>query len=188
MKNLVLFASGDGSNAENLIVHFSESDRVRVRAVFVNRATAGVIDRCLRLGVPYVLFSKQELTEGIVLQKLESFKPDFIVLAGFLLKVPDEILERYPNKIVNIHPALLPKYGGKGMYGNLVHERVFENKDALSGISIHYVNGVYDAGDIIFQADVDVSDCKTPDAIAARVRALEQEHFPRVVEELLVRE
>ncbi len=185
MKNLVLFASGDGSNAENLIVHFAKSDLGRVRAVFVNRVTAGVIGRCERLGIPHVLFSKDELADGTVLRKLQNFEPHLIVLAGFLLKVPDEIIAQYPNRIVNIHPALLPRYGGKGMYGNYVHESVFANKDATSGISIHYVNGVYDAGDVIFQADVDVSDCETPSEIAARVRKLEHDHFPRVVENLL---
>ena len=185
MKNLVLFASGGGSNAENLIVHFSKSELGRVKAVFVNRAGAGVIGRCERLGIPYVLFTKSELSDGTVLRKLESFEPDLIVLAGFLLKVPDEIIEQYPNRIVNIHPALLPKYGGKGMYGNFVHESVFANKELTSGISIHYVNGVYDAGDIIFQADVNVSDCVTPSEVAARVLKLEHEHFPRVVENLL---
>ncbi|MGK4566664.1 phosphoribosylglycinamide formyltransferase [Flavobacterium sp. 3HN19-14] len=185
MKNIVLFASGSGSNAENIILHFRGNDSVRVTAVFCNNPNAGVIQKAENLGVPVVLFSKPELSEKIVLHKLEAFRPDLIVLAGFLLKFPDNIIEVYPNKIINIHPALLPKYGGKGMYGMNVHNAVLENKDIETGISIHYVNEHYDEGRIIAQHKIVIDDCVSAEAIANKIHQLEKEYFPKVIEQLL---
>ena len=185
MNNIVLFASGSGSNAENLILHFSQHEKSRVRAVFCNNPKAGVIAKAEKLGVPVVLFTKEELSGTTVLHKLQAFRPDLIVLAGFLLKFPENIIRAYPDKIVNIHPALLPKYGGKGMYGMNVHQAVLQNKDPETGISIHYVNEHYDQGGLIFQQSVKIGDCAGAEAIAAKVQQLEHEHFSLVIEQLL---
>lgn len=185
MKHLVLFASGSGSNAANLIVHFSRGETARVAAVFCNNPKAGVIAKAEALGVPVVLFTKEELAGQPVLLKLQAFRPDLIVLAGFLLKFPDHIIAQFPRIIVNIHPALLPKYGGKGMYGLHVHRAVLENREAESGITVHYVDGHYDNGDIIAQHRVDVSDCTTPEQVAQKVQELEHRHFPFILETLL---
>src|SRR3954465_15686326 len=143
MKKIVLFASGSGTNAENIILHFNNGSFATVSAVFSNNANAGVLNRCQRLEVPSVVFSKDELNNGSVLDQLQKLDPDLIVLAGFLLKFPEAIIEAFPRKIINIHPALLPKYGGKGMYGAHVHKAVLENKEAETGISIHYVDAHY---------------------------------------------
>ncbi|MDI1254837.1 MAG: phosphoribosylglycinamide formyltransferase [Flavobacterium sp.] len=185
MKNIVLFASGSGSNAENIILHFRQNKTARVTAVFCNNLNAGVIAKAENLDIPVVLFSKSELNEAIVLHKLQVFRPDLIVLAGFLLKFPDNIIGNYPNKIINIHPALLPKYGGKGMYGMNVHNAILQNKDIETGISIHYVNEHYDEGGLIFQAKIGIEDCVSAEAIALRIHQLEKEHFPIQIEKLL---
>ena len=185
MKNIVVFASGSGSNAENIILHFRGNKSARVTAVFCNNPNAGVIAKAESLDVPVVLFSKADLSETTVLHKVQAFRPDLIVLAGFLLKFPDNIIEAYPNKIINIHPALLPKYGGKGMYGMNVHNAILENKDLETGISIHYVNEHYDEGGLIFQAKVAIGDCASAEDIAAKIHELEKEHFPKQIEKLL---
>ena len=185
MKNIVVFASGSGSNAENIITHFRENKLARVTAVFCNNPNAGVITKSKNLDVPVVLFSKTELSEATVLNKLQIFRPDLIVLAGFLLKFPDNIIEVYPNQIINIHPALLPKYGGKGMYGMNVHRAILENKDVETGISIHYVNEHYDEGGLIFQAKINIGDCASAEEIAAKIQKLERVHFPVIIEEIL---
>ena len=187
MKKIVLFASGSGTNAENIILHFNKKNLGTVVAVFSNNPNAKVLDRAEKLNVPAVIFSKEELNEAKVLQKLNSFQPDLIVLAGFLLKFPQNIIEAYPNKIINIHPALLPKYGGKGMYGDRVHEAVLAKHEKESGITIHYVNKDYDKGDIIFQTKCKIDPGETPDTLAAKVHALEYEHFPRIIEELVLK-
>ena len=185
MKNIVIFASGSGTNAENIILHFSKSTTAKVAAVFCNNEKAQVIEKAKILGVSTEIFSKNDLNEGIVLRKLNHFHPDLIVLAGFLLKFPVTVILKYHNKIINIHPALLPKYGGKGMYGKHVHKAVLENKETETGISIHYVNEHYDEGNIIFQQNIMISDCETPEAIAEKVHQLEQKYFPEVIERLL---
>lgn len=185
MKNIVLFASGSGTNAENIIKHFKKTGHGNVLAVFTNNQNAKVIERAKNNLVPTVIFSKEELKTDLFLQKLNDFHPDLIVLAGFLLQFPENIIKSYPNKIINIHPALLPKYGGKGMYGMNVHKAVLENKEKETGITIHYVNENYDEGKIIFQKSVSVQECKTPEEIAEKIHELEQKYFPLVIEKLL---
>ncbi|MGL5111514.1 MAG: phosphoribosylglycinamide formyltransferase [Flavobacterium sp.] len=186
MKKVVIFASGSGTNAENIIKYFQNSGSAAVESVFTNNALAKVIDRAQMLNVPTFVFSKEELNEGFVLQKLNSLQPDLIVLAGFLLKIPQNLINAFPNKLLNIHPALLPKFGGKGMYGMHVHQAVVENKEAETGITIHFVNENYDEGAIIFQQRVVVSPKDTADDVAVKIHDLEQKHFPIEIEKLLL--
>ena len=185
MKKIVIFASGSGTNAENIIKYFAETKIGTVVAVFTNRQDAKVIERAKNYQVPVVVFSKDELIEGKILQKLNTFRPDLIVLAGFLLKFPQNIIGAYPEKIINIHPALLPKYGGKGMYGMNIHRTIVENKEKETGITIHFVNENYDEGNIIFQKDIALSGNETPEGVAHKIHELEQEYFPQVIERLL---
>lgn len=185
MKNIVIFASGGGSNAEKIISHFSQSATARVALVLTNNANAGVIQKAEAHHIPTLVFTKEELNNGWVLRHLQAFNPHLIVLAGFLQKFPSDIIAAYPGKVINIHPALLPKYGGKGMYGIHVHRAVLENKDPESGITIHYVNDNYDEGNIIFQQAVAIEECLTPEDVALKVLTLEHEHFPKVIERLV---
>lgn len=185
MKRIVIFASGSGSNAENIIKYFKNKNQGNVIAVLTNNPHAKVLERAENQNVSTVIFDKTELNNGVVLEKLNDLKPDLIVLAGFLLMFPAAIIAHYPDKIINVHPALLPKYGGKGMYGMNVHKTVLENKEKETGISIHYVNEHYDEGAIIFQASVNIEDCTTPEAIAEKIHHLEHEHFPKVIEQLI---
>ena len=186
MKKIVIFASGSGTNAENIIKHFKSRNTGTVVSVFTNNPNAKVIDRAIKYHLPTEIFSKDELNEGLVLQKINAIQPDLIVLAGFLLKFPESIVELYPNKIINIHPALLPKYGGKGMYGMNVHRAVVENKEKETGITIHYVNENYDEGNIIFQKKASLLVTDTPEVVAEKIHELEQKYFPSVVEEVLI--
>lgn len=185
MKKIVLFASGNGSNAEEIIRYFNKSSFATVVAVLTNNSNAKVIDRAKKFNVDTLVFNKIELNEGQVLAEIHKINPDLIVLAGFLWKFPEHIIEEFPNKIINIHPALLPNYGGKGMYGMNVHNAIFENKEAETGITIHYVTPNYDEGAIIFQKSVTISDCKTPEEIAEKVHQLEHKYFPEVISDLL---
>lgn len=185
MKNIVLFASGSGTNVENILFYFNQNPIAKVVSVFCNNPNAKVIDRAIKFHVPVVVFSKEDFNNNIVLQKLYEYKPDLIVLAGFLLQFPTSIIEKYPNQIINIHPALLPKYGGKGMYGMKVHTAVLENKESETGITIHNVNEHYDQGNIIFQHSITIEDCNTPEAIAEKIHQLEQQYFPRIIEKIL---
>ena len=185
MKKIVLFASGSGSNAENIIKHFKDSHVAEVVAVISNNPNAKVLERAADHQVESFVFMKDDFSSDKVLQKIAQIKPDLIVLAGFLLKFPSNIIKLYPNKIINIHPALLPKYGGKGMYGMNVHKSILENNETETGISIHYVDEHYDNGDIIFQQKVSIENCRTPEEIAQKVHELEHEHFPKVIERLL---
>ena len=185
MRKIVIFASGSGTNAENIIKYFENKEIGTVVAVFTNNPDAKVIERAKKLHLPTEIFSKAELFESKVLQKLNAIQPDLIVLAGFLLKLPENIIESYPNKIINIHPALLPKYGGKGMYGMNVHKAIVENKEKETGITIHFVNENYDEGNIIFQKKVTVLITDTPEVVAEKIHELEQENFPIVIEKLL---
>lgn len=185
MKNIVLFASGSGTNVENILLYFNQNPIAKVVSVFCNNPNAKVIDRAIKFHVPVVVFSKEDFNNNIVLQKLYEYKPDLIVLAGFLLQFPTSIIEKYPNQIINIHPALLPKYGGKGMYGMKVHTAVLENKESETGITIHHVNEHYDEGNIIFQQSIKIEDCIAPEAIAEKIHQLEQQHFPRIIENIL---
>ena len=187
MIKIVLFASGSGTNVENIIRHFKGTKTASVVKVFTNKAEAQVIQRAEKYQVPAQVFTKNDLETGKVLQEIEAIQPDLIVLAGFLLKFPESIVAAYPNKIINIHPALLPKYGGKGMYGMHVHRAVVDNKESKTGITIHYVNENYDEGNIIFQKEVTVLISDTPEVVAAKIHELEQTHFPAVIEELLTK-
>lgn len=185
MKKIVIFASGSGTNAENIIKHFKSTNTGTVVSVFTNNPKAYVIERAKILQVPTEIFTKEELIEGKVLQKINTIQPDLIVLAGFLLKFPENIVTQYPDKIINVHPALLPKYGGKGMYGSNVHKAVVENREKETGITIHYVNENYDEGNIIFQKKVTLLITDTPEVVAEKIHELEQKYFPSIVEEIL---
>ena len=185
MKNIVIFASGSGTNAENIILYFKKKNNAKVVAVFSNNQNALIIDKANNLKVPTFVFSREELKSEVFLQKINYFKPDLIVLAGFLWQFPESIILSYKDKIINIHPALLPKYGGKGMYGMNVHKAVLENKEAETGITIHYVNENYDEGEIIFQKSVAVDKCKSAEEIAAKIHELEMDNFPQVIDQLL---
>ena len=185
MIKIVIFASGSGTNAENIIRYFQATKSASVEAVFTNKADAQVIQRAEKYQVPSQVFTKNDLEAGKVLQEINLIQPDLIVLAGFLLKFPQSIVAEYPDKIINIHPALLPNYGGKGMYGMHVHRAVVENKESKTGITIHYVNENYDEGNIIFQKEVTVLISDTPEVVAAKIHELEQDHFPVVIEKLL---
>ena len=185
MKNLVLFASGNGSNAVNIIRYFHEHDILKVVAVFTNNPEAYVIQRAAAFQIPLFVFTANSLkNDKEVLNKLREFHADVIILAGFLLKIPEYIIDAFPDRIINIHPALLPDYGGKGMYGHFVHEAVVRNKEPKSGITIHYVNSHYDEGAIIFQATCALDLDETPDSLAEKIHVLEQQHFPQIIEKV----
>lgn len=186
MKKLVIFASGAGSNAANIMSYIKDSRELQVAAVFTNKAEAGVVERANEFNVPVITFTKEALFSDVVLNKIREISPDAIILAGFLLQVPEAIINAFPAKILNIHPALLPKYGGKGMYGMHVHNAVLTNKEQETGITIHEVDANYDEGKIIFQTSVAISDCTSAEEIARRVQELEHQHFPRVVSEFVL--
>jgi len=186
MKRIAIFASGSGSNAENIANHFRTSELAQVTGIWCNNPKAGVIERAARLGIPCHVFGRKEFFEtGEVLQALLAEQPDLIVLAGFLWLVPEDMVRAFPRRIVNIHPALLPGPGGKGMYGQKVHETVLRDGAAESGITIHYVNERFDEGEIIFKASCPVDAHDTPDSLAKKIHALEYRHYPEVIERLL---
>ena len=187
MKRIAIFASGSGSNAENIYNYFEGVTDVEISLILANKPDAYVLERAKKLNVPSYTFTGKEFRESeVVLEKLQECNIDFIVLAGFLLLVPPYLVSAYPDKIVNIHPALLPKFGGKGMYGDNVHKAVVANKESVSGITIHYVNENYDEGNIIFQAEVEVLPSDTPDDVASKIHELEYKHFPIVIEKVLL--
>ena len=185
MKKIAILASGEGTNAERIIRYFAAHPTVKVVVVITNKAEAGVIRRAENLGIPVEFLPASAFKEGKATDVLRHYETDFVVLAGFLLRIPDDMLVEYPNRIVNIHPSLLPKFGGKGMYGSRVHEAVLEAKEQESGITIHYINEHYDEGGIILQAKCPVIEGDTPDTLANRVHQLEYEHYPAVIERLL---
>lgn len=182
---LAIFASGSGSNAENIIQYFQKEEQVKVVLVLTNNPSAYVLERAERLSVPSVCFTRQEMESGSLLQKLKENKIDLIVLAGFLWKIPSEIIEAYPHAIINIHPALLPKYGGKGMYGDKVHQAVVAAGETESGITIHYIDEQYDCGSTIFQAKCPVLPSDDYHQVAEKVHALEYRYYPEVIHNLL---
>ncbi len=186
MRNIAIMASGSGTNAENIIRYFSNRKAAKVTIVLSNKREALVLKRAEALGVKTCFFEYDDLyNSGKVLDILLKSRIDLIVLAGFLWLVPENILDTFEKRIINIHPALLPSYGGKGMYGERVHKAVIENGDRESGITIHYVNEYYDEGDIIFQTRCKVKSSDTPELLAAKVHVLEYKHYPRVIEKLL---
>jgi phosphoribosylglycinamide formyltransferase-1 len=186
MKKIAIFASGSGTNAENIAECFSAHKNIEVVVLISNNPHAEVHERMKRFGIPSFTFSKEAFAEGdAVLKKMSDFAVDWIVLAGFMNKISAVFLNAYPDRIVNIHPALLPEYGGKGMYGMHVHEAVVANNEKASGITIHYVNENYDEGNIIFQAKCPILPADTPEDVAAKVHRLEYKHYPEVIEKLL---
>lgn len=185
MKRIAIFASGSGTNAENLIDYFRRHGSARVALILCDNPQAGVLERAARLEVPAEVISRAELRAGKALEILKKNDIDFIILAGFLGLIPAELVRKYEKRIVNIHPALLPAYGGKGMYGMNVHRAVIQAGEKTSGITIHYVDEHYDRGQIIFQARVEIQPGDTPEDLAARIHSLEYKHYPQVVADLL---
>lgn len=186
MKNIVIFASGSGSNAENIANYFKDSKSVKITAVFTNNASAGVISKMEKFGIPCEIFNKDYFkNRDYFTIKLYQYRPDLIVLAGFLWLIPNYLVSEYPNKIINIHPALLPKFGGKGMYGMHVHEAVKAANETETGITIHYVNQKFDDGEIIFQAKTLLTEQDTPETIAQKIHLLEMENFPVEIDKIL---
>lgn len=186
MKTLVLFASGNGSNVQRIAEYFAPRPDVTIRKVYCNKPGAYVLERAKNMHIETTVFNREDFYRSTrVLDELNSDRPDLIVLAGFLWLIPAAILNRFRDRIINIHPALLPKYGGKGMYGEHVHKAVINSGDAESGITIHYVNEHYDEGTIIFQARCSVLPDDTPETLASRIHALEYRHYPEVIDRLL---
>lgn len=184
--HVAIFASGAGSNAQKIIDHFRHSHRVKISLIVCNNPQAGVLNMAAAENLPALLIQKKQFYEGdAYVPAIEAHQTDFIVLAGFLWKVPVALINRYPNKIINIHPALLPKYGGKGMYGDKVHEAVIAAKEKESGITIHYVDEIYDHGNIIQQATCQVDEQDTPASLAQKIHLLEHKHYPEVISRLL---
>lgn len=184
--HIAIFASGAGSNAQQIIDHFKNSDHIIISLVVCNKPGAGVLSIAEKENIPSLLIDKEKFFRGNgYTDELKQAGIDFIVLAGFLWKIPDALIQAYPGKIINIHPALLPNYGGKGMYGNFVHEAVIAAGEKESGITIHYVDGHYDNGDVIFQARCAISANDTPATLANRIHQLEHEYYPQVIENLL---
>ena len=186
MARIVIFVSGSGSNAENIIQYFENDPRVTVAAILSNNRKAGIWDRDCMKHTGGITFNRMSFykTEHI-LQLLQGMAPDLIVLAGFLWKFPENLLKAFPDKVINIHPALLPKYGGKGMYGMHIHNEVVKNGEKETGITIHYVNEQYDEGKIIFQKSIEVTPQDTPERVAEKIHQLEYAHFPLIIEKLL---
>lgn len=185
MKNLAIFASGSGTNTEVIVRHFAESELARISMVVTDRKDAGVIEKMKKFDIRIRIIDKNALEGEEVLHFLQAAKIDLIVLAGFLKKIPEKIIEAFPNRIINIHPSLLPDYGGKGMYGMNVHRAVIENEDEESGITVHYVNEEFDEGEIIFQESVEVDIDDTPEDLAYKIQQLEHKHYPAVIEWVL---
>ena len=183
--NIAIFVSGSGTNCENIIRHFQGSESISIKLVVSNRSDAFALERAKRLGVPSAIVPKAKLNDpDVILPLLKEYGIDFIVLAGFLPLIPDFLIDAYPRRIVNIHPALLPKHGGKGMWGHHVHEAVKAAGDTETGITIHYVSPVCDGGEIIAQFSTPVAPDDTPDTIADKVHVLEMAHFPKVLQQL----
>jgi phosphoribosylglycinamide formyltransferase-1 len=186
MKRIAIFASGSGTNAEHIIRYFKANGKAIIEVVMCNNPKAVVIERAKNLHTPSLVFTRQEFYESQKIERLlERLKIDLIVLAGFLWLVPESLIKKFPNRIVNIHPALLPQHGGKGYYGSKVHDAVLQSGEKKSGITIHYVNEKFDEGEIIFQASCDIDPGDTPDTLAKKIHLLEYEHYPRVIEEIL---
>ena len=187
MKKVALFASGSGSNVQNISEYFATNPHVKINLILSNNPNAFVLERAKKLGIQTHVFTRDSFYNSHeIIKVLEKAQTDFIVLAGFLWLIPQYLIQAYPNKIINIHPALLPKYGGKGMYGSKVHEAVINNKEKESGITIHYVNEQYDEGSIIFQARCMVKPDDSPESVAKRIHELEYEYYPKIIEQLIM--
>lgn len=187
-QRLAIFASGNGTNAENIIIYFAQHSTIEVGCVISNKPDAFVLQRAQKYNIITYIFNKTDFYEtDKVLEILQKEKINWIVLAGFLWLVPKNILEAFPNRVINIHPALLPKYGGKGMYGEHVHRAVWQNQEKETGITIHFANAHYDEGQIIFQAKTSISPEDTPESIAAKVHELEYKYFPVIIEQTITK-
>lgn len=183
---IAIFASGNGSNAQRIAEYFKTKDILEIACIYSNNPTAYVLERARILGIPSFLFDRETFRNtSVVLDDLKAREVEWIILAGFLWLIPDHLIRAYSGRIINIHPALLPKFGGKGMYGARVHEAVIAAGETESGITIHFVNDRYDEGEVIFQAKCPVLAGDTPESLAARVHALEYEHFPQVIHSLI---
>ena len=187
IKRIAIFASGNGSNAENICSYFKRSEDIQVSVILTNNSESGVVDRCRKLDIPLISFSKNELELKILL-KLLDLHIDYIVLAGFLLKIPLSIIQAYPDRIINLHPALLPKFGGKGMYGIHVHNAVIQAGESESGITIHCVSEEYDKGEILAQFRIPVDKTESPEELQTRIHELEYKYFPVVIESFINRD
>tara|TARA_B100001250_G_C19814576_1_gene797608 strand:- start:917 stop:1483 length:567 start_codon:yes stop_codon:yes gene_type:complete len=188
MKRLAIFGSGTGSNAENICNYFAGSSRVKIVFICTNKKSAFIVTRAKKLNLPVVYTTKEGLSNFSSLHKsLQNYKVDYIILAGFLIKIPSKMIDFYPNKIINIHPSLLPKYGGKGMYGKNVHHAVLKNKDTQSGITIHFVNENYDDGEVILQKCCAVSITETAQSLEKKVHDLEFLFFPKTIEKIVLK-
>jgi phosphoribosylglycinamide formyltransferase-1 len=186
MKKIVIFASGSGTNFQRIAEYFAGSGKVQIVKLYCNRKDAFALERAAQLGIASRVFTRQDFDDtDVILNELEAISPDLIVLAGFLWRVPEQIIRAFPSRIINIHPALLPKYGGKGMYGSHVHEAVIAAGESESGITVHYVNERYDEGATILQARCTVAPGDTPQTLAAKIHELEYEYFPLAIERLL---
>ena len=185
MKRLSIFVSGNGTNLQRIAEYFADNKDVEIANVVCNNPKAYSIERAKNLGISLRMITKEEFRSEAFVKELQSLHVDLIVLAGFLWKLPENLVKAFPQKIVNIHPALLPKYGGKGFYGEHVHEAVVAAKEAQSGITVHYVNELYDSGEIILQARVSLDEKETPDSLAAKIHQLEQAYFPIAIEQVL---
>jgi phosphoribosylglycinamide formyltransferase-1 len=182
MIKIAIFASGSGSNAERIVEFFNAKDEIEVSLILTNNPTAGVIDRAQRLNIPVVIFNKKVFSKtDKIVEMLQLQSIDWVILAGFLWLVPKNLIKTFENRIINIHPALLPKYGGKGMWGHHVHEAVVANKEVETGITIHYVNENYDEGKIIFQAKCAVTETDSAEEVAQKIHLLEYQYFPEVI-------
>jgi len=183
---IALFCSGSGSNAQKIMDYFKDSNTVEVAILMANKAGAFALERAKKMNIPTNIFDRKDFYESNdVLNELKDRGVEWVILAGFLWLIPESLIETYPNKIINIHPALLPKYGGKGMYGFNVHKAVVTNKEKESGITIHYVNKNYDEGEFIFQASCSLDPLDSPEEVAKKVLQLEHEHFPKVIDKLI---
>ena len=183
--SILIFASGNGSNAENIISYFQNKAIDINWMIITNNSNAGVIQRSIKMGIPFLVFDKKDFYENMFLKKISLINPKLIILAGFLLKIPENLIKKFNNKIINIHPSLLPKYGGKGMYGMNVHNEVIKNREAESGISIHYVNNQYDEGKIIFQKSTKIIYPSNAENLSKKIHELEMRYFPEIIEKLI---
>ncbi len=183
--SILIFASGNGSNAENIITYFQNKAVDINWMIITNNSNAGVIQRSIKMGVPFLVFDKKDFHKKMFLEKISLINPKLIILAGFLLKIPENLIKNFNNKIINIHPSLLPKYGGKGMYGMNVHNEVIRNREAESGISIHYVNNQYDEGKIIFQKSTKIIYPSNAENLSKKIHELEMKYFPEIIEKLI---
>jgi phosphoribosylglycinamide formyltransferase-1 len=187
-KKVIIFASGSGSNALKIFEHFNNNQNIIIDSIYCNNPRANVINVFQKLSIKTVLFNKKELYESAFLEAIISTNPDLIVLAGFLLKIPEKMVSVFENRIINIHPSLLPKYGGKGMYGLNIHKEVLLNKEKFSGLTIHYVNKEYDKGAVIFQKKIKINEEETPESLSSKVLKLEHENYSLIIEKILSNE